>query len=58
MSRKDLIFDIRNNEDADGERRMIGSRRRVGFFWREETRGACEGAGVGREWRNVAAILR
>jgi hypothetical protein len=58
VSRNDLIFDIRSKEDAEGERRIIGSRRRVGFFWREETRGACEGAGVGRERRNVAAILR
>jgi hypothetical protein len=37
-SRNDLIFDIRRSEEADGERRMIGSGRRtgaLGFIARE-----------------------
>lgn len=29
-SRKDLMFDIRRREDAEGDRRMIGSGRRTG----------------------------
>jgi hypothetical protein len=32
VSRKVLIFDIRSKEDAEGERRMMGSRGREGFF--------------------------
>ncbi len=35
-SRKDLIFDMRRSEDADGERSIIGSGRRAGAL------GLCE----------------
>lgn len=35
LSRKDLILDRRSREEADGERRMIGSGRRDGFLGRE-----------------------
>jgi len=31
-SMKDLMFDIRRREDAEGERRMMGSGRRAGAF--------------------------
>ena len=31
-SRKDLMLLIRNNDDAEGERRMMGSIRRPGFL--------------------------
>lgn len=31
-SRKDLIFDNRSSDDAEGERRMMGSGRRAGAF--------------------------
>ena len=60
--RKDFTLDMRRREDAEGERRMMGSRRRAGFFCSEDTRGA-EGAGVGPvgllRVRNVLwAILR
>ena len=55
-SRNDLIFDIRIRDDADGERRMMGSGRRVdaegavavpgmpGFFGNERP---ADGAGMG-----------
>jgi len=60
--RKDLMLDMRRSEDAEGESRMMGSRRRVGFFCRFETSGdGCGWAGtgaLGRERRNVAASLR
>jgi hypothetical protein len=62
VSRKDLMFDMRRRELAEGDRRMMGSRRRGGFFCRLETSGACDGAegmlGLGRERRKPAAILR
>lgn len=32
LSMKDLIFDIRRREDAEGESRMMGSGRRAGAF--------------------------
>jgi hypothetical protein len=32
LSRNDLILDIRSREEAEGERRMIGSGRRTGAF--------------------------
>ena len=34
-SRKDLILLMRSREDADGERRIMGSGRRPGFLSRE-----------------------
>lgn len=40
--RKDFMLDMRRREDALGERRMMGSRRR--FFWRLETRGVVPGS--------------
>ena len=71
-SRKDLIFDMRRREEALGDRRMIGSGRRTGFFGllvSVEFEGARE-AGIdevadgapGREGRErertVSAVLR
>jgi hypothetical protein len=32
LSIKDLMFDMRRREDAEGERRMMGSGRRTGAF--------------------------
>ena len=67
VSRKDFMFDMRRREDALGESRMMGSRRRVGFFWRFEMRGVGWGCAVGagkeglvevRERRKVEAVLR
>jgi hypothetical protein len=37
---------IRRREEADGDRRMMGSRRLVGLRWRLETRAA----DWGRDW--------
>ena len=34
-SRKDLIFDIRSSDDAEGESRIMGSGRRDGFLGSE-----------------------
>lgn len=61
-SRKSFALLVRSREDAEGESRMIGSRRFGGRFCRLETSAGC-GAGAdlgseGRLRRNVAAILR
>lgn len=72
VSRKDLMLEVRRSEEAEGERRMIGSGRER--FLREETRGPLllsvvddtveaemvEGAlGRGRlRPRNISAVLR
>lgn len=37
-SRNCLMFDMRRRDEADGERRMMGSRRRAEGFLRLETR--------------------
>ena len=56
-----LTLLVRRSEEAEGESKMMGSRRLAGRFWRFETR---VGAGRealgsdGRERRKVAAILR
>ena len=63
-SRKDLILLMRSKEEADGERRMIGSGRRPGFLSREAravvvVEGAalaCEG--FLRSLKNVSEYLR
>lgn len=65
-SRKVFTLDMRRRDDAEGERRIIGSWRRAGFFCRFETRGDGCGCAVGtagalgepRDLRNVPAILR
>lgn len=61
-ARKLFALLVRSSEDAEGERRMMGSRRFGARFCRLETR-AGWGAGPdfaseGRERRKVAAILR
>jgi hypothetical protein len=38
-SRNDRAFDRRSKEDAEGDRRMIGSGRRVGAFWLSASEG-------------------
>jgi hypothetical protein len=61
VSRKGFALLRRRRDEAEGERRMMGSRRREGFFWRLETRVGWDGGSLlseGRERRNVAAILR
>jgi hypothetical protein len=64
LSRKDLIFDIRRSDDAEGDRRMIGSGRLVvafgfmamaGLFARLEATCCCDfltvkGAAIFRTW--------
>lgn len=46
-SRKDLMFDMRRREEAEGESRMIGSGRRAGFLGRETREvGFDEGVGT------------
>ena len=68
LSRNDLILLIRNNDDADGERRIMGSIRRLGFL-RLETSAidevkAADGAVVGPPGRvllrprNTSACFR
>lgn len=67
------MFERRRREDAEGERRIIGSGRRVegleeGDLGRETSDGCCcwVGGGLVEEWdfkgrereRNVSAILR
>jgi hypothetical protein len=61
-SRKDLMFEVRRSEEAEGERRMMGRRLGcLGFFVRLETRAGCgapRGFESGRERKNCAAVLR
>jgi hypothetical protein len=64
-SRKDLILLMRRREDAEGERRMIGSGRRPGFLSREarEVVVVVEGAVLVwedflRSLKNVSEYLR
>lgn len=63
-SRKDLILLMRSREDADGERRMIGSGRRPGFLSREAREVVVvEGAALAcevflRSLKNVSEYLR
>jgi hypothetical protein len=60
-SRKDLMFEVRSSDEADGERRMIGRTRWLGFLVRLETSagwGAPRGFESGRERKNCAAVLR
>jgi hypothetical protein len=51
---------MRRREEAEGDKRMIGSRRRAGFFWREETSGVEVGGrgAVGRDLKKAWAVLR
>lgn len=70
VSRKDLMFDMRRRDEAEGESRMIGSGRREGFFERDTSEEAlpAEGKGAGTEDcctgrgrlrpRNISADLR
>ena len=72
-SRKDLMFDMRKSDEAEGERRIIGSGRRAFFFGSEtsedvldavEDVGAAldaEGLGPGRgrfRPRKISAVFR
>ena len=63
-SRKDLILLMRSREDADGERRIIGSGRRPGFLSREAREVVvAEGAALAcevflRSLKNVSEYLR
>ncbi len=64
-SRKDLMLLMRKREDAEGERRIIGSGRRPGFLSREarEVVVDVEGAVLGfvdflRSLKNVSEYLR
>jgi hypothetical protein len=45
-SRNCLTLPIRRSEDADGDKRIMGSRRLVGLRWRLETRAV----DCGRDW--------
>lgn len=60
-SRKDLMFEVRRRDEAEGERRMMGRRRWLDFLVRLETRagwGAPRGFESERERKNCAAVLR
>lgn len=60
-SRKDLMFEVRRREEAEGESRMMGCTFWWGFLVRLETSagwgalGLCES---GRLRKNEAAVLR
>ncbi len=66
LSRKDLMFDIRRREDADGESRMMGSARleedTAGRDVREADEGWARGLAIGAALRclprKVSAALR
>lgn len=59
-SRKDLALDMRRSDEADGERRMMGSGLLVGPFWLREREDAAPGAETAWAffWINGAASLR
>lgn len=72
-SRKDLMFDMRRSEEAEGESRIIGSGRRPPFLGRETSEDVLEavedgGAALGAEGlgpgrgrfrpRKISAVLR
>ena len=70
LSRNDLMFDMRKSEEAEGESKIIGSGRRLGFFGRltieEWARGTVveglplrdEGGGARERARKISADLR
>lgn len=59
-SRKDLALVMRRRDEADGERRMIGSGLLVGPFWLRERADVAPEDEIGWDffWMNGAASLR
>lgn len=57
-SRKVLMLPMRSSEDAEGESKMMGSRRLVGLRWRLETRAVEWGAAWGVDLELDGRFLR